>query len=127
MFRYWQDILFLLTLSAYWINRFVIKPHLPEGEVFFHGYFNDLLLVPVALPLVLLLLRLVGARRHDLFPTMIEVLMAVVVWSILFELIGPELSDRAIGDPYDVLAYTVGGLLSYFIWNRRSMFGDVTG
>ena len=119
MFLYWRDVLCLSALCSYWTNRLLIKPNLPEGESFFQGYFSDFLLIPAALPIVLLLLRFVGARRHDLPPTKSEMLTAVVVWTILFEVVGPQITRRATADPFDILAYVVGGLLAYTIWNRR--------
>ena len=43
-----RDPLFLVAFAAYALNRWVLKPH--THSVFIHGYFNDLWLIPAALP-----------------------------------------------------------------------------
>src|SRR5258705_66036 len=53
MFRYFADPLCIVCCLAYVVNRFLLKPHWHSG--FFHSYFNDALLIPCALPLVLVL------------------------------------------------------------------------
>jgi len=119
MFRYLLDRLCLVALSAYLFNKFLLKPTLPKGEVFFRGYFNDLLLIPVALPMVLCVLRLVGIRKHDLPPTREETLTALFVWSLMSEVIGPVFFPKTTGDPSDILAYAVGAFIAFYLWNRR--------
>lgn len=116
-FRYLRDPLFLLGCAAYALNRWVLKPYLPSG--FLHSYFNDLWLIPCALPPVLLIQRWFKLRPHDDPPRSGEILFQLVVWSILFEVIEPRFVSRATGDPRDVLAYAVGGLIAGFWWQRH--------
>jgi hypothetical protein len=115
-FRYWHDGLFLLSCSLYALNRWGIKPHFHHG--FFHDHFDDLLLMPCALPLLLWFQRKLGLRLHDRPPTWDELALYFAVWSILFEVIGPHLFRGATGDPYDVLSYVVGGILAGLWWHR---------
>jgi hypothetical protein len=42
----------------------------------------------------------------------------LVVWSLLFEGLGPWLMTTVTGDPWDVLAYTAGGVMAALWWNR---------
>jgi len=114
-FRYWADPLCLLCCAAYVLNRWLLKPHL--ASPFLHGYFNDLLLIPCALPPLLWLQRRFCLRHHDLPPQGTEVLFHLVIWSLLFELIGPHLIKHATGDPLDVAAYAVGGIFAFAWWN----------
>jgi hypothetical protein len=116
-FRYWRDSLFLLACSLYAINRWAIIPRVHGA--FLRCHFNDLLLIPCALPPLLQLQRWIRLRTHDEMPTSGEIALYLVVWSILFEVIGPHLLRRATGDPGDVVAYVVGGLLAGLWWNRR--------
>src|SRR3954469_2013908 len=102
-FRYLADPLFLLCCVAYALNRWLVKPHVDSA--FLHGYFNDLLLIPCALPPVLWLQRQLGLRQHDQRPQFVETLFHLGVWSVLFELIGPHLIKYATGDPMDAVAY----------------------
>jgi hypothetical protein len=115
-FRYHRDPLFILACIAYVLNRWVLKPHLPSA--FFHSHFNDLLLIPCALPPVLLAQRWLKLRAHDQSPQWDEIAFQAVVWSVLFEWIGPQLMRHATGDPWDVAAYLVGGLFAGLWWQR---------
>ncbi|MGP8201851.1 MAG: class I SAM-dependent methyltransferase [Limisphaerales bacterium] len=112
-FRYVFDPLCLLCCLLYAANRWLIKPHC--HIVFFHSWFNDTLLIPCALPPVLLLQRWLGLRTHDQPPTAGEVIAHVVGWSILFEVIGPHILPTT-GDPWDAVAYAVGGAISFCWW-----------
>lgn len=115
-FRYLRDPLFLLGCAAYALNRWLLKPHLHSA--FLHSYFNDLWLIPCALPPVLWLQRRFNLRSHDDPPQWREILFHLVVWSVFFEGILPHFRARSTGDPADVLAYAVGGLLAGLWWRR---------
>jgi hypothetical protein len=116
-FLYLRDPLFLLGCAAYALNRCLLKPHFPGG--FLHSYFNDLWLIPCALPPVLLIQRWLKLRSHDEPPRASEILFQLIVWSILFEAIEPHFWSRFTGDPRDVVAYAVGGLLAGLWWQRH--------
>src|ERR1051326_528542 len=118
-FRYWRDPLFLVACALYALNRWELKPrlHFP----FLHDHFNDLLLMPCALPLLLYLQRCLKLRTHDLPPTPGEITLYLAVWSVLFEWLGPHLMPWTTGDPWDVLAYAVGALFSGLWGDRKSI------
>ena len=107
-------------MATYWINRTWIKPTLWGGHGFFHDYLNDILLIPVFLPCVLWLHRLLRLRLHDRMPNVFEIAFHVVVWSICFLLIFPHqpwLFRHSTLDPMNAVAYAVGGLLSWLVWH----------
>ena len=114
-FGYLRDPLFLLGCAAYSLNRFILKPHL--SAPFLHNWFNDALLIPCALPPLLLAHRWLGLRKHDSAPTLLEISAHVIGWSILFELIGPHLMRGTTGDPWDVVAYVTGAIAALLWWN----------
>ena len=114
-FGYWRDGLCLLGCALYALNRWGLKPRIHSA--FLHGQFNDSLLIPCALPIALWLQRRVGLREHDLPPTPGEIALHLVIWSVLFEVIGPHIM-RTTGDPLDVLAYIVGGIIAGWWWQR---------
>ena len=116
-FRYLLDPLFLLGCTTYAVNRWGLKPHL--HATFLHLYLNDTLLIPCALPPVLLAQRCWKLRFHDLSPEPGEILFQVVVWSVLFEWVGPHIMRHATGDPWDVAAYVGGGLIAGLWWQRH--------
>lgn len=116
-FGYWRDPLFLAGCALYVANRWAVKPHVHSA--FLQGQFNDLLLIPCALPPVLWLQRRLGLRAQDEFPSLMEVGFHLMVWSVLFELVGPLLLDVT-GDVKDVFAYVVGGLVSWICWRWQA-------
>jgi ubiquinone/menaquinone biosynthesis C-methylase UbiE len=112
-FRYVFDPVCLICCLLYATNRWLIKPHC--HIVFFHSWFNDLLLIPCALPPVLMIQRWLGLRTHDQSPTPGEIAAHVIGWSILFEVIGPHIVPTT-GDPWDAVSYAVGGVIAFACW-----------
>jgi hypothetical protein len=119
-FRYLRDGLFQLSCVLYAINRWLVKPHVHSP--FLRGHFNDLLLIPCALPPVLLLHRWLGWRPGNQAPTTAEIALHLVIWSVLFEAIGPHIMRHVTGDFWDVVDYVVGGVLAGLWWHRRRLF-----
>jgi hypothetical protein len=117
-FRFHRDPLFLTACAAYALNRLWLKPHL--HNTFLHSHFNDLWLIPCALPLLLWMHRRLGWRDHRP-PTLIEVTSHLLLWSVLFEMLGPLLVARSTADPLDIACYWVGGLLAWAWWNRADL------
>lgn len=134
MFRYLGDRLFLTSVALYALNRWAVKPRLGPGEHFLRNHFNDLLVIPCALPPLLLFHRLVGLRRTDAPPQGGEIALHLFIWSLFFELAAPALVTSARADAWDVAAYCAGGLAAWAFWNRslftvaapRDLTGNVT-
>jgi hypothetical protein len=116
-FGYLRDPAFLVGCVAYVLNRWCLKPHFHTG--FFHSYFNDLWLIPCALPPILWLHRRLGLRTRDDAPQFSEIVLHVAFWSLLFEWIGPRFVLHTTGDPFDVLAYAAGAMLAGLWWHRE--------
>lgn len=85
------------------------------------GHFNDLLLIPAALPLVLWLQRLLRLRAHDRLPTAGEIFTHLAVWAFIAEGAGPFLTHHGTADWLDVLAYFLGAIACYVLWRRREI------
>jgi hypothetical protein len=113
-FAYLRDPLFLTCCALYVTNRWLVKPH--TQVAFYRDWFDDLLLIPCALPPLLLLHRWLKLRGHDAPPTLLEIAIHLIAWSALFEWLGPHLMARATGDPADIVAYSVGGLVAGLWW-----------
>lgn len=114
-FRYCRDPLFLGCCALYALNRWVAKPHLHGA--FFHSWFNDMLLIPCALPVLLWVHARLGWRDAEAVPGAWEIFAHLAGWSVLFEWVGPHLTHRATGDVLDVAAYTVGAAGAYVWWH----------
>lgn len=115
-FGYLRDPLFLLSSAAYALNRWVLKPRIPSP--FLHNHFDDLLLIPAALPVMLWIQRVLALRKNDLFPTWPEILLHWAVWSAVCEWIGPFYFHLGVADAGDVVSYAAGGIAAGWWWNR---------
>jgi len=117
-FRFQHDGLFLLGCFAYALNRWALTPL--TDSAFLHSHFNDLWLIPCALPLVLWIQHRLGLRS-DRVPTGPEIFGHLILWSLLFEWIGPKFMSHATGDLMDVFCYWIGGLMAWLWWHRNSL------
>ena len=117
-FRYLRDPLCLAAIALYALNRWVAKPSL--SSAFLHNHFNDLLLIPAALPGVLWAHRRFGWRTADTPPSGWEIAFHGAVWSVICEGIGPYFFHRGTADLQDVLAYAVGALMAWLWWHRQT-------
>jgi hypothetical protein len=119
-FGYFRDPLCLIACALYVLNRLWWRGQF--GGEFLVGYFNDVLLIPAALPLVLWIQRRLGVRAGDGCPRWREIALHLVVWGVTAEAIIPQITARATGDWYDVVAYSAGALVAGCWW-QESPFG----
>jgi ubiquinone/menaquinone biosynthesis C-methylase UbiE len=112
-FRYLRDSLFLAACALYAANRWLVKPHVHLA--FFHNWFDDIWLIPCALPPLLLVHDWLGLRKRGAPPSTLEILAHLIGWTVLFEIIGPHIM-RTTGDPWDAVAYAGGALLAMLWW-----------
>jgi hypothetical protein len=125
-FGYLQDRLCGICLTAYALNRLVILPHLAGflhshlrwAWPFLHSHFDDLLLMPAALPVVLWLQRLLGLRKQDCPPSWSEMFFHLGIWSVMCKIIGPFYFHIGVADPWDFLFFAAGGSAACLWWNR---------
>lgn len=118
-FGYLRDPLCLASLLSYVVNRWLLIPMV--SSPFLHGTFNDLLLIPAALPPVLWIQRQMGWRTHNRPPTPSEIFGHWAIWSLVCEGLAPWIFPRAVADFQDVLAYAVGALIAGLWWNRGQL------
>ena len=116
-FRYCRDPLFFTAAIGYALNQWVLKPWV--ASPFLKGQFNDLLLIPAALPVVLWCQRRIGVRTDDRAPTGREIALHLGVWSVVCEWVGPGLWGRGTSDPWDVVVYTLGAIGAAVWWHRN--------
>lgn len=121
-FKYLSDPLFLSSSITYVTNKTLSLCTNTHGSgwvsAFLASYLNDLLLVPVAIPIILFFSKTLKLRPQSLPPSMLELAIPVLIWSIAFEVIGPYVFGKGVSDPFDVLAYCFGGFASWLIWRR---------
>jgi hypothetical protein len=119
-FRYWRDPVCVLACALYVVNRWFVPGDL-KGR-FLDNHFNDLLLIPAALPLYLWLLRRLGLRSSDAVPGWDEILVNLVIWTVAAEILAPIVWEWATGDLLDALAYLAGAVIAGLWWRNRFHF-----
>ena len=116
-FGYLVDPLYLACVVLYVVNRLWLKPYCDFW--FFHWYLNDLICIPFVLPPMLFALRLLRLRRTDGPPDYWEIVVPLLMISFAFEVYFPN-TERfrgvTVADPFDIVAYTVGAVISGFFW-----------
>ena len=104
------------------VNTGVLAPLV--GGVFLRGYFNDLLLIPCALPWVLWLHYGLGWRSRSAYPSGAEIWGHCLVWGLVAEGLGPQLFAGAVRDVLDLAMYTIGAAVAH-VWWRWSVLGGL--
>jgi glycopeptide antibiotics resistance protein len=116
-FFYLRDPLFLTCVVIYFINRFVLKNIWETG--FVHEHANDLICIPFWVPIMLFAQRRLGFRADDEPPRAGELIVALIVWSWVFEIALPRsllFGDYCVADVWDIVFYTIGTLLGALFW-----------
>ncbi len=80
-------------------------------------YLNDLLCMPLVLTLTLFLQRTFTFRDPGHVFTKHQIVLAVLYYSVAFEVVLPQFLPRYTADPLDVLAYALGGWFFYVFIN----------
>lgn len=115
-----RDPLFLAAGLLYATNRFVLLPLMPVVPRFQQDHFNDLLLIPVALPIILTVYQWLGLRPNsEGLPRWDEVLGHLVLWTVICEWLGPAWLGVGTADPIDAMCYALGAFLSGIYWGLR--------
>jgi len=116
-FKYLLDPIFILSSALYAVNKIShVRPYY-WCNGFFKNYLNDVLLVPVMIPVILFFLSACNVRKTNSPPMIIEIVIPLIIWSIAFELIGPFYFGKGTSDLFDVYSYVIGGFLSWKYWN----------
>jgi len=119
-FRYMFDPLCIGSLLLYAANRFLLKPHFRWSIL--HEHLNDLLCIPVWVPVGLLIERLLRLRNHDRPPELGEVIIPAVLWGWIFEVYLPTSPlgrNWSTADPLDIACYLSGAVGAMLFWHRK--------
>jgi hypothetical protein len=106
---------FLLMIFLYLVIRWMRSVHF--GPEFLHFYGGDILFVPILMTSVKIVKWLFN---FSFGVNKIEVAIAVVYSSIVFEWLLPNEGTNFVGDPFDILAYTFGALFYVLIISQGS-------
>lgn len=119
-YHHLRDPLFLACVGLYFFNRFLLKPLVPHG---FHvNQLNDLICIPFWVPIMLYTEHKLGLREASAGPQWYEILLPLVLWSLIFELLLPQVPafhKLATTDCNDIVCYAVGALVAAVFWRWR--------
>ena len=118
-FPFWRDPVCVSSWALYALNRAVLAPHFATQIPFLRAHFNDSLLIPAALPVLIWARGVLNLRNENGPPTWREIAFWLLIWSLIFEFLGPKWIGHSVGDWRDVLAYVLGALVAGAIWNGR--------
>jgi len=116
-FKYIRDPLFLLCVGLYLANRLILRPYL--ACAFLSSYLNDAICIPFWVPVLVYLMRKCHLRSSDDSPSLHEIVVPLLLWSVVFELWLPSVSQfrgAFVRDHMDVLWYTCGSLVAVSFW-----------
>ncbi len=97
---------FLFFLTAYMWLFILKKSSIHLGPISSYG--ADLLAMPIILSIGLWVVRISKEERKKVQLSPALIISTVVLYSVLFEVVFPAVSDRATADPLDVVAYALG-------------------
>jgi hypothetical protein len=81
------------------------------------SWLDDVLVLPLALGFALWLQRRRGRPPGWTLPGA-QVVLAVVLYAVVFEIVLPAFTERATADPWDAPAFAAGGVLFHVLLNR---------
>ncbi|MGC5742913.1 hypothetical protein [Chryseobacterium sp. NFX27] len=102
---------FLLGLAAWIIIVFLRKKGIFIPVI--SNHFTDFITVPMYARLIEYVM--INVLEYQWKPDFKFILSSIVYLSLLFEVVGPMLSERFTGDILDVIAYLAGGMMYYYI------------
>jgi hypothetical protein len=112
--------LFVVAIVAYAANRWGMKPRWP-GNVFLQNYFNDLWMMPCAVPAWCWGCEALKIRAPFQRARSREIVALLVLWSVLFEVMGPRFLHHGVADVRDVIAYATGAFLTAAVMNLEAL------
>ncbi len=114
--RLLRDPFWIIAITCYALHK-CWQAVYPDSGWMDH-YWNDLWMLPCALPLILSVYGLLGLRELAIRPSGAEILWHGVLWGLMAEFVGPLCFKHAVGDPWDLVAYAVGGFVLFYRWHR---------
>lgn len=119
-----KNPLFIFSCLLFWINQYLEK--IQEIYIpYVHAYLDDLLAMPVVLGITLQAFRWFHPLKDQYIFTKIHIILAVVYFSLIFEVILPMKSDTYTRDWWDILCYAIGALAFYYCINKEGNISNL--
>ena len=85
-----------------------VRQHLGLYSEFLDSYLDDLMCIPIVFYLLQCVQIFIFRDKYVASP--LHIIGAVIVFTLMFEIILPNISSRYTADIYDVVFYSIGGL-----------------
>lgn len=112
-----RNLKYLITASIVYVILFIFK----KTEIYFpilSDYLADLICIPIVLGWIKLIMDKLSVQNFRWGK--LAILIAVIYFSIVFELIMPSFSSNYTRDFIDVILYGIGGIIFYFSLQKSS-------
>ncbi|MEX2589425.1 MAG: hypothetical protein WD334_04410 [Chitinophagales bacterium] len=107
--------IFLISFTAHQVGQKLMGIELPMLD----RYVDPLLGMPLLLYAFLMERRYLWNLGADYTLSVMEIVIATVIVSVISELLFPALSSDFTFDPYDFPAFGMGAVLFYFTMNKK--------
>jgi hypothetical protein len=113
-----RNPLFIFSCVLFWINQYLERVqglYIP----YVHAYLDDLLAMPVVLGITLQAFRWFHPLKGQFVFTRTHIIIAVIYFSLIFEVILPMKSATYTRDWWDILCYAIGAVAFYYWINKE--------
>ncbi|XOV71453.1 MAG: hypothetical protein ACFHW5_22565 [Verrucomicrobiota bacterium] len=111
----WFDSFWLLSLACYAIHR--IWQWASPAPGWMSSYWNDIWMLPCAVPLVIRIYETLNLREPNMHPSLSEIVWHGLLWSFMAEGLAPVWFPSSTADPLDLAAYALGGFMLWLRWH----------
>lgn len=101
-------LFFLIALIVYILQKLDYRLHF-----LINNYLNDILSIPLVLKICQKICELIYRKKIQF--SIGKIILICIYWSVLFEIIFPQIFYRYTTDFYDIFAYLLGGIIYYII------------
>ncbi|WBL42496.1 magnesium citrate secondary transporter [Algoriphagus halophytocola] len=120
MMELFKNPIFIVASIAFWVNQYLEK----SMGIFipiYHAYGDDLMAMPVVFGICLQVMRWYHPLGSQLIFTPKQVVIALVYFSVVFEILLPLRSNTYTADPIDVLCYAFGTWVFLKFMNKPAL------
>lgn len=107
---------FFIVISAIYLSYYIIKQTDLSVPVFVSSYLADLLCIIIVNTFALWLIRKIKNLPHYEF-SIGTVSLSVLLFSVYFEVVLPQVNNYHVADVWDVLCYLISGFV-YLFWRK---------
>ncbi|MGD1843867.1 MAG: hypothetical protein ACFB10_00560 [Salibacteraceae bacterium] len=117
--RLFLNPLFVVSATLFWANQGLEK--LGIFLPYVHAYLDDIVALPITLTIALWVQRTWVFRNPGYVLNWKHIAFTVIYFGLVFEWLLPKWSTVHHADPFDLIAYSVGGVLFSFFGQEKNL------